>query len=47
MQTTQYITGQAVEIRASHAKCHNFEGGWNGFNFYTDSKGVLYAVRSH
>lgn len=44
--TTQYITGETVEIRASHAKCHNFEGGWNGFNFYTDSKGVLYAVKS-
>lgn len=46
MQATQYPTGETVEIRSSHAKCHNFEGGWNGFSFYTDSKGVLYATKN-
>lgn len=43
---TPFITGQMVPIKASHAKCHNFDGGWNGFSFYTDSKGARYAVAS-
>lgn len=42
--TTQFVDGTVVPLRAKAAKCHNFEGGWNGFEFYTDSKGVFYAI---
>lgn len=43
---TPYIDGSLVPVKATHAKCHNFEGGWNGFSFYTSSQGVLYAVKN-
>jgi hypothetical protein len=45
--TTQYVDGSTVPVVAARkAKCHNFEGGWNGYSFYTDSKGGLYAVKN-
>lgn len=45
--TTDYVDGSIVPVVAARkAKCHNFEGGWNGFSFYTDSKGGMYAVAS-
>jgi hypothetical protein len=37
--------GRMVELREKHAKSHTFEGGWNGYEFYTDKKGTPYAVK--
>jgi hypothetical protein len=44
---TPFIDGSVVPVVAARkAKCHDFAGGWNGYSFYTDSKGGLYAVKN-
>lgn len=44
---TFFIDGTLVPVLPTRkAKCHNFCGGWNGFSFYTDSKGAMYAIAS-
>ena len=44
---TPFIDGSHVPVvPARKAKCHDFAGGWNGFSFYADSKGQLYAVKN-
>lgn len=45
--TVPFIDGNHVPVvPARKAKCHDFAGGWNGYSFYADSKGALYAVAS-